>query len=59
MSQRQSATKFIKFLLSQQLTKLTDFIRDSGIFLSLFISLLTAVDVAALTYIGVEVCNLL
>lgn len=34
-------TKFIKFLLRQQLTKLRDFLRESGVVLSLLISLLS------------------
>lgn len=34
-------TKFIKFLLRQQLTKLRDFLRESGVVLSLLVSLLS------------------
>lgn len=34
-------TKFIKFLLWQQLTKLRDFLRESGVVLSLLVSLLS------------------
>lgn len=47
----QRFTEFIKFLPAQQLTKLTGFLRGSGDFISLFITLLgTVVDVAAMTY---------
>lgn len=44
---KQSFTKFIKFLLTQQFTKLSDFWRESG---SLPLLLPAVVDVAALTY---------
>ena len=51
MCQEQSFIKLGKLLLTQQLTKLSDFIRESGGFLPLVFSLLllTVVDVAALT----------
>ena len=48
MYQTQSFTKFIMFLLTRQLTKMSNFIRESGEFLSLFMPLLllTVVDAA-------------
>lgn len=47
---RKSFRMFIKFLQTQQLTELSDFVMESGEFLSLFISLLllTVADVADL-----------
>lgn len=51
ISHRRYSTKLRKFLRPQQPTKLSGFMRESGEFLPLFISLLfTVVDVAVLTF---------
>lgn len=51
ISHRRYSTKLRKFLQSQQPTKLSGFMRDSGEFLLLFIFLLlTVVDAAVLTF---------
>lgn len=56
-NQRQSFTKFIKFLLTRQLTKFCDFIRESGeiLFLFMFLLLLTIVDVAPVVNMHMDV----